>query len=207
MPTNTPTLTDFDALLEAARQQSEPQRLLFVFAHKAMPEHPTTQQWERFERGEGGSLRPCLCVDKTSHDVPDSAALAAESTQTGQHWDVVFVGSLEGRGGITPNSDEASQPCVSWSTPSTTAAFQNSRRSTAKATHCGSCNAPEPNGEYQYARWAPQVVKKQPNLYGDPSLLPSETNPHADIRFDLVCAFASGLVVGVDIGSEPYRAL
>lgn len=49
-------------------------------------------------------------MDKTPDDISGFDALLAESAQTGQHWDVVFVGSLEGRGGIPPNPDEADQP-------------------------------------------------------------------------------------------------
>ena len=103
-------LDDFDALLQAARRQDEPQRLLFVFARRELGRHATAAQRERFERGEGGNLQPCLCVDKLPGEIAGFAALAAESERTGQHWDIVFVGSLEGRGGIAPNSDEADQP-------------------------------------------------------------------------------------------------
>jgi hypothetical protein len=109
-PTGTPTLTDFRTLLDAARRQQEPQRLLFVFARRELGEHATAAQRESFARGEGGHLQPCLCVDKSPDEVAGFAELAAESVGTGQHWDVVFVGSLEGRGGIAPNPDEADQP-------------------------------------------------------------------------------------------------
>lgn len=110
IPTVELPLTDFTSLLAAARQQEDPQRLLFVFARKELPEHVTSQQQERFDRGEGGSLSPCLCVDKAPEEVAGFDMLVAESAATGQPWDVVFVGSLPGRGGIAPNSDEADQP-------------------------------------------------------------------------------------------------
>ena len=103
-------LASFDDLLTAARQQPEPQRLLFVFARVELPEHATDDQRERFERREGGTISPCLCVDKAPGEVADFAALKAESEATGQHWDMVFVGSLDGRGGIAPSADEAAQP-------------------------------------------------------------------------------------------------
>lgn len=109
--TDTPAaLADFDALLRAARAQPEPQRLLFVFAQRQLGEHATAMQRERFERGDGGHLQPCLCVDKEPDEVAGFRALVTESEQTGHPWDVVFVGSLDGRGGIAPNSDEAAQP-------------------------------------------------------------------------------------------------
>lgn len=106
----TDTLDNFDALLRAAREQVEPQRLLFVFAERQLGEHATAAERASFERGDGGHLQPSLCVDKAPDEVTDFQALVNESTSTGQHWDIVFVGSLEGRGGIAPNSDEADQP-------------------------------------------------------------------------------------------------
>ncbi|WP_297829420.1 ribonucleotide reductase subunit alpha [Thermomonas sp.] len=103
-------LASFDDLLTAARQQPEPQRLLFVFARVELPENATAAQRERFERREGGTISPCLCVDKAPHEIAGFAALKAESATTGQEWDMVFVGSLDGRGGIAPSADEAAQP-------------------------------------------------------------------------------------------------
>ncbi len=99
-------LADFEALLQAARQQDEPQRLLFVFARKQLDQYATAEQRERFERGEGGHLQPCLCVDKVPDEVASFAALSAESERTGLHWDIVFVGCLPGRGGKAADSDE-----------------------------------------------------------------------------------------------------
>ncbi|MGH8147800.1 MAG: ribonucleotide reductase subunit alpha [Rhodanobacteraceae bacterium] len=106
----TTTLDDFEQLLQAARQQDEPQRLLLVFAERQLGEHASPAQRASFARGEGGHLQPCLCVDKAPDEITGLAALIAESERTGQHWDIVFVGSLEGRGGIAPNRDEADQP-------------------------------------------------------------------------------------------------
>ncbi|MGH8184645.1 MAG: ribonucleotide reductase subunit alpha [Rhodanobacteraceae bacterium] len=103
-------LDDFAALLEAARHQQQPQRLLFVFARRELGQHATAAQRDTFARGVGGHLQPCLRVDKAPDDIIGFAALVAESGQTGQSWDIVFIGSLEGRGGIAPNSDEADQP-------------------------------------------------------------------------------------------------
>ncbi|MCW4454851.1 hypothetical protein OK348_08575 [Flavobacterium sp. MXW15] len=103
-------LSSFNDLLRAARQQPEPQRLLFVFARVELPEAATAEQRERFERREGGTLSPCLCVDKAPSEVASFEALAAESANTGLDWDLLFVSSLSGRAGIAPGSDEAAQP-------------------------------------------------------------------------------------------------
>ncbi|MGE8289375.1 MAG: ribonucleotide reductase subunit alpha, partial [Stenotrophomonas sp.] len=53
---------------------------------------------------------PVLCVDKAPHELTSFAALATESNTTGIAWDLVFVAALDGRAGIPPSSDEASQP-------------------------------------------------------------------------------------------------
>lgn len=104
------SLASFQDLLDAARQQPEPQRLLLVFARVELPQNATTEQRERFERREGGTLSPCLCVDKTPEEVASFAALVEESKATGQEWDLLFVGGLAGRAGVAPSADEAAQP-------------------------------------------------------------------------------------------------
>ena len=103
-------LASFQDLLDAAQQQPEPQRLLFVFTKVELPQNATAEQRERFENREGGTLTPSLCVDKAPSDIQSFAALVAESETTGQDWDMVFVGSLSGRAGIAPSADEAAQP-------------------------------------------------------------------------------------------------
>lgn len=101
-----PTLADFGQLLQAARHQGEPQRLLFVFALRDIDEKATGTQRDAFAAGAGGYLQPCVCVDKAPADVASFAALAAESERTGQDWDVVFVASLAGRDGTAPDGDQ-----------------------------------------------------------------------------------------------------
>lgn len=103
-------LESFDDLLQAARQQDEPQRLLFVFAERELAADASAAQRAHFERGEGGHLQPRLCVDKSPDEIASFDALRAESEQTGMHWDVVFVSSLSGRAGVAPGSDDAEQP-------------------------------------------------------------------------------------------------
>lgn len=45
----------FRQLLAAAAAQSEPQRLLFVFAVTELPDNATPEQRERFQSGRGGN--------------------------------------------------------------------------------------------------------------------------------------------------------
>jgi hypothetical protein len=103
-------ILNFADLLAAARQQPEPQLLLFVFARAELPEGATEEQKKNFAAGAGGALTPVLCVDKTPDELTDFAALAAESQQTGQPWDLVFASSLSGHAGIMPTTEQAEQP-------------------------------------------------------------------------------------------------
>jgi hypothetical protein len=104
------SLHDFSDLLQAARQQPEPQRLLLVFTAAELPRDPTPEEIASFERGEGGALAPVVCVDKLPEEIANFAALLDESRQAIADWDILFVASLPGRGGFAPNADEAVQP-------------------------------------------------------------------------------------------------
>lgn len=103
-------ITSYAQLIAAARQQPEPQRLLFVFCRAELPDDASDAERQQFESGEGGALVPVICVDKVPSEVADFGQLREESHQTGQAWDMVFVAAMSGRGGIEPSSDEASQP-------------------------------------------------------------------------------------------------
>ncbi len=100
-------ISTFDDLLRAAREQPEPQRLLFVFAGAVLPDDCTPEQRERFEVGRGGALEPLMSVDKTPAEVGTFAALTEEARQFGRDWAIVFVASLPGRMGRAPTSDDA----------------------------------------------------------------------------------------------------
>ncbi|MBD3657592.1 MULTISPECIES: ribonucleotide reductase subunit alpha [Marinobacter] len=103
-------ISSYADLMKAVAEQSEPQRLLFVFCRAELPDDASDEEKAGFERGEGGALTPVVCVDKAPDEVTDFDALVAESRETGQHWDVVFVAAMSGRGGMKPSSDEAQQP-------------------------------------------------------------------------------------------------
>jgi hypothetical protein len=102
-------ISSFDDLLHAARQQPEPQRLLFVFTDVVLPEDSTPEQRSRFESGQGGAFTPLMSVDKAPEELATFAALVEESRQFGSGWAVVFVAGLSGRGGRAPTSAEADQ--------------------------------------------------------------------------------------------------
>ena len=100
-------ISNFDDLVRAAREQPEPQRLLFVFAGAELPDDSTPEERARFEAGQGGALTPLMSVDKTPEELGTFAALVEESHQFGHGWAIVFVASLPGREGRAPTSEEA----------------------------------------------------------------------------------------------------
>ena len=106
-------ISSFDDLLLAARQQPEPQRLLFVFTAVELPEDATEAQRRRFEAGEGGALVPLMCVDKTPQELPSFQALVDEAQQftaPGHDWAMVFAAAMSGAPGKAPTSADAEAP-------------------------------------------------------------------------------------------------
>lgn len=91
-------ISSFDDLLRAARQQPDPQRLLFVFATAELPEDCTPEERARFEAGLGGALTPLMSVDKAPEEIANFQALVEESRSFGKEWSVVFVAALAGGG-------------------------------------------------------------------------------------------------------------
>ena len=103
-------ITSFDDLLRAAAQQPQPQRLLFVFTRAELPDDATPEQRARFEAGEGGTLTPLMCVDKSPGELASFDALLQESRQAGPAWDIVFVAAMSGSAGRGPTSADAEAP-------------------------------------------------------------------------------------------------
>ncbi len=57
-------ITDYKSLLAVGKQQSEPQRFLFVFLQVSLPDDHKDEDKERFHSGKGGMLQAIMCVDK-----------------------------------------------------------------------------------------------------------------------------------------------
>jgi hypothetical protein len=87
----------FNDLLAMARRQPEPQRLLMVFATAECEPDATPEQRAAHAAGEGGVLRPLMCVDKDPAELQDFQALAAEAREAGPAWQLVFTAALAGR--------------------------------------------------------------------------------------------------------------
>ena len=107
---STMNISSFDDLLQAARQQTEPQRLLFVFANAELPQDSTPAQREDFLAGHGGALVPVMCVDKTPAELASFADLLEESRQFSKDWRIVFAAALTGTVGNAPSSEAAEKP-------------------------------------------------------------------------------------------------
>lgn len=107
------SISTFEDLLTAARQQPQPQRLLFVFATAELPDGSSPQEAQAFEAGQGGALVPLMFVDKTPDEIDSFADLVTESLQFGAKWAMVFAASLSGRNGKAPTSEEAEAPMQS----------------------------------------------------------------------------------------------
>lgn len=103
-------ISSYEDLLTAAKQQPEPQRLLFVFTQPELPEGYTKVQIQRFHAGQGGVLTPKMCTDKALDELGDFSDLVTESRQTGQEWKIVFVACLAGRAGVMPSTEDAQEP-------------------------------------------------------------------------------------------------
>ncbi len=102
-------ITTLDDLLQAARDQPTPQRLLFVFAAAELPDDATAEERERFERGEGGALVPQMCVDKSPDELANFAQLKKEAEGMGPDWHMVFAAALSGTSDKPPGAQETGE--------------------------------------------------------------------------------------------------
>lgn len=102
-------ISNFNDLLVAARQQEQPQRLLFVFTEAELDPDSTDAQRRDFEAGHGGALVPVMTADKAPDEVVDFETMEQESRQFGKAWAVVFVAALSGRAGLAPSDADVAQ--------------------------------------------------------------------------------------------------
>ncbi len=112
-------LDSFDALLKAAREQPEGQRLLLVFVRVQLPGGVNQAQKDRYARGAGGALEPVMYADKGVDEISSFEDLVEQAEATGKHlgkdtmdanWDMVIVGCLGGYGARVPTEMEAQGP-------------------------------------------------------------------------------------------------
>jgi len=102
-------ISNYADLLKVARQQPEPQRLLFVFTQPERPEGHTAEQARRFQAGKGCVLNAPMSTEKALDELGDFSDLVEESRKTGQYRKIVFVSGLGGRGNVMPSSEDAQE--------------------------------------------------------------------------------------------------
>lgn len=103
-------IENFNDLLQAARSQALPQRLLCVFVGVELPQDSTPEQRAQFEAGQGGALVPLMCVDKSPDELASFDVLKVEADQFGQPWALVFVAAMSGTVLAPPSSADADTP-------------------------------------------------------------------------------------------------
>ena len=97
-------ISTFAELVRAARDELQPQRLLFVFMVAELPEGSNSEQRAAFDAGHGGVLVPLMAVDKAPEDLTTFAALVEESRAAGPPWTLMFAAALSGSDGRPPSS-------------------------------------------------------------------------------------------------------
>ncbi|MCF6202583.1 MAG: hypothetical protein L3J59_02795 [Methylococcaceae bacterium] len=103
-------ITDYKSLLTVGRQQSDPQRFLFVFLETFLSDDHNDEDKKRFQSGQGGELKAIMSVDKNLSELTNFTALVTESEQMEQEWSIVLVACLSGKNGNFPSSEEAEEP-------------------------------------------------------------------------------------------------
>lgn len=91
----------FKQVLTMSRQQTEPQRLLFLFAETS------ASRKSRKRDDKKGTITPRMVVDKLPEELTDFAALVIEADSIDKDWDFVFIAALGGDESGPPSSVEA----------------------------------------------------------------------------------------------------
>ena len=94
------SISNFNDLLVAAKQQPEPHRLLFLFAQSVITSSESGQN--------RGTITPMTCVDKLPSELTTFDQLVQEADQIKPGWNFVFIASLPGVNGKEPTSEDAS---------------------------------------------------------------------------------------------------
>jgi len=103
-------ITNYKSLLTVGRQQSDPQRFLFVFLQAFLSDDHNDEDKQQFQSGQGGELKAIMCVDKNLSDLTNFTDLVTESKQMEQEWSMVLVACLSGKNGSFPTSEAAEEP-------------------------------------------------------------------------------------------------
>ena len=94
-------ISKFKDLLSYAKEQPDPQRLLFLFA-KTELNNP-----KKSKKNAKGTITPTMCVDKLPEELTDYASLIKEADGISSDWDFVFISSLSGGKKQPPTTEDA----------------------------------------------------------------------------------------------------
>jgi hypothetical protein len=95
---------EFSKLIEAAKQQEQPQRLLMLFAKAE-----GNKKKGKNAVNETGTVTPLMCVDKLPKELGSFDALIKEADGISEDWNFVLIAGLGGSDGIAPPT-EAAEP-------------------------------------------------------------------------------------------------
>ncbi|SFG78421.1 ribonucleotide reductase subunit alpha [Neptunomonas qingdaonensis] len=95
---------EFTKLLEAAKQQEQPQRLLMLFARAE-----GNKKKKDNASHETGTVTPLMCVDKLPEEIDSFEALIKEADAIVDDWSFVLIAGLGGNNGEAPPT-EAAEP-------------------------------------------------------------------------------------------------
>ena len=93
-------VSNFQSLIDSAKQQAQPQRLLFLFAKAESEENASSKEHR-------GTLSPLMCVDKLPEELSSFAAFKDEADGISPDWDFMLAVGLSGQNNQAPSSDDA----------------------------------------------------------------------------------------------------
>lgn len=91
----------FSDLLDMAGKQTEPQKLLFLFA-QVDEKNP-----KKSKKHKKGTITPVMCVDKSPEHLSTFENLIEEADSISKEWDFIFIAGLSGQNGEAPSEQDA----------------------------------------------------------------------------------------------------
>lgn len=94
------SIRNFSDLVETARKENQPNRLLFLFAKTEK------MRGQQKTKHNSGTINPVMCVDKGPEELTSFEALLKEADSLSPNWDLVLIGALAGKNGLPPSNEE-----------------------------------------------------------------------------------------------------
>lgn len=94
-------ISSFSDLIDAAKREKDPQRLLFLFANAESMTGVVAS------KHHSGTITPVMCVDKLPSELSTFQALVDEADSINKKWNFIFIASFGGTKGCAPSSKDA----------------------------------------------------------------------------------------------------